>query len=120
MAGVLGTFNMGTMPGMGTPNVFPLSSPVVAHSGSFQVGAWQTGTTTGTHLTTYRGVAADVNDGGYGFHGMTVFCPFATAATVVSCTGFNTAPVVGGVPFNSIVRATGENLPVELMSFTAE
>ncbi|RLE20201.1 MAG: hypothetical protein DRJ65_18750 [Acidobacteria bacterium] len=116
---MLATIAMGTAPGLGTPNAYALPTAIVGHTGAFLVAAWQTGSTTTTFNTTYRGVALDTNDAGAGFHGMTIIWPNTTGAT--AGTGFNASPTVGaGLPFNAIVRASGDNLPVELMTFTAE
>jgi hypothetical protein len=101
----------------------PLAAPIAAHNGGF-VG--------GLHNTEYGGCAGNVAlnstcdgvaltmggvDPGMGFHGFRV--PFATAnfvptATTVAGTGTS----LGNV--NAIFRVTGDNLPVELMSFGIE
>ena len=99
--------------------------PITGLSGTFLAGMDQSGTST-VPGSTFRDVAVDINDAGFGFHGMSIasggtggFNPMAsvclagTSVTTFSCTG-------GGGPFNAMLRVTGENLPVELMTFTAE
>ena len=104
---------------IGTPVVFTLPTAVTGLSGNFLIGILQdtlgpTPTTTGP-----ANPAVDINSGGQGFHGMSIVGTPPTTPT--QGTGFNPAPTVApGVPFNAIIRATGNNLPVELMSFTVD
>ena len=100
--------------------VAPLTMAVAVHSGAF-VG--------GLHNTEYGACAGDVSlnstcdgvaltmggvDPGMGFHGIQV--PFATTQFVPTVTTVaGTGNSLGNV--NAIFRVTGDNLPVELMSF---
>lgn len=124
-----GTFNGHTVAVFGAPvgSVAPLLSTVLVStptlgvpvpvavgpltnlSGTFLVGINQSGTTT-TANTTFEHVAIDTVSAGFGFHGMSITTGFG---------GFNPSPAAPpqGGPFNAIVRATGNNLPVELMEF---
>ena len=97
-----------------TPVVLGL--PVTGHSGTFMVGVDQSGTST-TPSTTFGHVAVDINDAGFGFHGMSIIQGGGG--------GYNASPMVlnaagGQVPFNAILRTTGDNLPVELMRLGVE
>ena len=84
---------------------------IVGHSGQFLVGEEQSGSSN-TISTTFVAIAVDVNNGGQGFHGMNIN---------FSGSGFNpNATVFPGLPYNAIMRATGENLPVELMNFDVQ
>jgi hypothetical protein len=80
------------------------------HNGSFLVGMLQSGSST-VPSTTVAAIAVDVNDGGFGFHGMNIklngsgFAPNAT--------------VFPGQRYNAIVRVSG-SLPVELMNFDVQ
>ena len=84
---------------------------IVGHNGSFLVGMLQSGSSN-TPSPTVAAIAVDVNNGGFGFHGMNInlngsgFAPNAT--------------VFPGQPYNAILRASGPNLPVELMSFDVQ
>ena len=81
------------------------------HNGSFLVGMLQSGSST-IPSTTVAAIAVDVNDGGFGFHGMRI---------KLDGTGFvPNATVFPGQPYNAIARATGSNLPVELMDFDVQ
>jgi hypothetical protein len=98
----------GTIPGP----TFTWNLPdVVAHNGSFLIGMLQSGSST-VPSPTVAAIAVDVNNGGFGFHGMNInlngsgFAPNATVAP--------------GLPYNAILRATGPNLPVELMHFDVQ
>ncbi|MCG8455507.1 MAG: hypothetical protein MI919_04430 [Holophagales bacterium] len=108
-----------TSTAIGTPIVFTLPTAVTGLTDSFLIGILQdtlgpTPTTTGP-----ANPAVDVLSGGQGFNGMSIVPPPPTTPT--QGTGFNGAPTVApGVPFNAIIRATGNNLPVELMSFTVD
>jgi hypothetical protein len=83
---------------------------IVNHNGSFLVGMLQSGSST-VPSTTVAAIAVDVNNGGFGFHGMNIklngsgFAPNAT--------------VFPGQPYNAIVRVSG-SLPVELMNFDVQ
>lgn len=102
----------------------PLTMPVVAHSGAFVGGLRNTDydPCAGSVAlnSTCDGVALTMGgvDPGMGFHGIRV--PFNSAAFVP--TMVVTVPGAGTVITNqnSIFRVTGDNLPVELMSFEAE
>ena len=104
---------------LGAPVMFTLPTAVTGLTGSFLVGMIQSTTSI---TSTAANPAVDINDGGNGFHGMTIQAgsvPMLGPATVGM--GFNASPTVApGVPFNAIIRATGNNLPVELMSFTVD
>jgi len=99
----------------GQPNVgtfFTWDLPnIVGHNGTFLAGVAQSGSFS-TINTTFVGINVDVNNGGQGFHGMNIN---------VGGSGFNpNATVAPGQPFNAVFRATGENLPVELMGFDVQ
>jgi hypothetical protein len=84
---------------------------VVNHNGSFLVGMLQSGSST-VPSTTVAAIAVDVNNGGFGFHGMNIN---------LSGSGFvSNATVAPGVPYNAILRVSGINLPVELMNFDVQ
>jgi len=96
--------------GVGFPVQWDLPN-IVAHNGSFLVGESQSGSSD-TVNPTWVAVAVDVNNGGAGFHGMNINLGgsgFVAGATVFP-----------GQPYNAIMRATGENLPVELMHFNVQ
>ena len=101
----------GTVPGAPLTLVTWDLPQVQGHVGSFLVGMLQSGSST-VPSTTVAAIAVDVNDGGFGFHGMNInlngrgFAPNAT--------------VFPGQPYNAIVRVTGIDLPVELMSFDVQ
>lgn len=115
---------------LNTPVVLPIPNattpaPLTGLSGSFLAGVDQSGTFSVID-STYNGVAVDINDAGFGFHGMVIdggggggfnpaplVCSAGTSVTTFSCTG-------SMVPFNTIIRMTGNSLPVELMSFTLQ
>jgi hypothetical protein len=98
----------GTFPG---PSFTWNLPDIFAHNGSFLIGMLQSGSST-VPSPTVAAIAVDVNNGGFGFHGMNIklagsgFAPNATVAP--------------GVPYNAILRATGPNLPVELMDFEVQ
>jgi hypothetical protein len=84
---------------------------VVGHNGQFLGGVMQSGSFS-TINSTFVGVDVDVNnDGIHGFHGMNIN---------LGGSGYNPAATVGGAPFNTMFRATGNNLPVELMGFDVQ
>jgi hypothetical protein len=83
---------------------------IVNHSGPFLGGVEQSGSFS-TINSTFVGVQVDINNGGQGFHGMNIN---------LDGSGFNPNATVGGVPFNTIFRAAGRGLPVELMRFDAQ
>ncbi len=84
---------------------------IVNHNASFLVGMLQSGSSN-TISTTVAAIAVDVNNGGQGFHGMTIG---------INGSGFNPNPTVfPGQPYNAILRVSGFNLPVELMSFDVQ
>ena len=98
-------------------------SPILGHSGSLLVGirnTWYTGfscapPSTGLN-TTCDGIALTQGTStiGNGVHGVQL--PFAAGAVFVpTITTFSSAG--SDLTQNAIMRATGENLPVELMSF---
>jgi len=94
----------------GSPVEIPIG-PVTNHSGTFLIGEQQAGTSD-TINTTFTAIAVDVNNGGDGFHGMTIN---------FGGSGFNPNPTVfPGQPYNAFMRATGNNLPVELMNFNVQ
>ncbi len=101
----------------------PLTMAVVAHNGAFVGGIRNTdynGCAGNVALnTTCDGVALTMGgvDPGMGFHGFRV--PFNSAAflpTIVTVPGTG-EPLA---TINAIFRVTGDNLPVELMSFGVE
>ncbi len=101
----------------------PITMPVLAHSGFFVGGIRNTdyNPCAGNVAlnTTCDGVALTMGgvDPGMGFHGLRV--PFTSASFVPSVmTVAGAGTVITGQ--NSIFRVTGDNLPVELMSFEAE
>jgi hypothetical protein len=84
---------------------------IVGHNGTFLAGESQSGSSD-TISTTFVAIAVDVINGGQGFHGMNIN---------LGGSGFNpNATVAPGLPYNAIMRATGENLPVELMNFDVQ
>lgn len=83
---------------------------IVGHNGQFLGGVEQSGSFS-TINSTFVGVQVDINNGGQGFHGMNIN---------LGGSGFNPAATVGGAPFNTIFRATGFFLPVELMNFDVQ
>ena len=85
-------------------------NPNLPHSGQFLGGVEQSGSFSSIN-TTFVGVQIDANNGGQGFHGMNIN---------LSGNGYNPAATAGGGPFNTIFRATGNNLPVELMGFDVQ
>ena len=101
----------GTVPGTPLALVTWDLPQIHGHVGSFLIGMLQSGSST-VPSTTVAAIAVDVNDGGFGFHGMNInlngsgFAPNAT--------------VFPGQPYNAILRATGLNLPVELMHFDVQ
>ena len=104
---------------LGAPVMFTLPTAVTGLTGSFMVGMIQT---VSSVTTSGANPAVDINDGGQGFHGMHISPPgMLKGARGPVGTGFSGSPTVPpGVPFNAIIRATGNNLPVELMSFTVD
>jgi hypothetical protein len=95
---------------IGTPVTWDLPN-IVNHNGTFLAGESQSGSSS-TISTTFVAIAVDVNNGGQGFHGMTI---------TINGGGFNpNATVAPGQPYNAIMRATGNNLPVELMGFDVQ
>ena len=105
VAAVLGS---GTFPGPAT--TWDLQN-IIGHNGSFLIGMAQSGSST-VPSTTVAAIAVDVNNGGFGFHGMRI---------KLNGTGFHpNATVFPGLPYNAILRATGFNLPVELMNFDVQ
>ena len=110
--------------GGGTITMFtamaPLAPPIVGHNGAFVGGLHQTffNACAGNVAlnTTCDGVALTMGgvDPGMGFHAIRV--PFATEMFTPVIT---TVPGAGTVipTTNAIFRATGDNLPVELMNF---
>lgn len=102
--------------------VQPLTAPVVGHSGSFLGGVRNTfydGCAGNTGLnTTCDGVAltSGINDGGQGSYAARLIFtgPFIPTVTVVP----NTGTAIAGT--NAIFRVTGDNLPVELMTFSID
>ena len=95
---------------MNTLVQWDINPNIVGHSGPFLGGVEQSGSFS-TINTTFVGVQVDINNGGQGFHGMNIN---------LNGSGFNPNATVGGVPFNTIFRASGRGLPVELMSFDAQ
>jgi hypothetical protein len=83
---------------------------IVGHNGQFLGGVEQSGSFSSIN-STFVGVNIDVNNGGQGFHGMNIN---------LSGNGFNPNATASGQPFNTIFRATGNNLPVELMGFDVQ
>lgn len=83
---------------------------IVGHNGQFLGGVEQSGSFSSIN-STFVGVNIDANNGGQGFHGMNIN---------LSGNGYNPAATAGGAPFNTIFRATGNNLPVELMGFDVQ
>jgi hypothetical protein len=83
---------------------------IVGHNGQFLGGVDQSGSFS-TIDTTFVGVQVDANNGGQGFHGMNI---------ALNGSQYNPAATAGGGPFNTIFRATGNNLPVELMGFDVQ
>lgn len=83
---------------------------VVGHNGQFLGGVEQSGSFSSIN-TTFVGVQIDANNGGQGFHGMNIN---------LSGNGYNPNATAGGGQFNTIFRATGNNLPVELMGFDVQ
>jgi len=84
---------------------------ITGHNGTFLAGESQSGSSD-TISTTFVAIAVDVVDAGQGFHGMTIN---------IGGSGFNpNATVFPGVPYNAFMRATGNNLPVELMNFDVQ
>ena len=98
----------------------PLPAPINAHNGAFIGGLHNTeyGACAGNVAlnSTCDGVAMTMGgvDPGMGFHGIRV--PFATANFVPTVTTVASPGVALG-NVNAIFRVTGDNLPVELMSF---
>lgn len=96
-------------------------SPITGHSGTFMAGihnSFYTGfacASAATALnTTCDGVALTAGTAGTNFHGVRIQLAdgvFIPTVTNVMTTGVDIAQ-------NAIMRATGESLPVELMSFT--
>ncbi|MCK5379393.1 MAG: hypothetical protein KAJ78_08305, partial [Acidobacteria bacterium] len=103
-----------------------LATPITGHGGSFIAGIHNTaftgygcpsnsnlnGTCDGVALT----VGATSPNGGLPYHGAYINLSggtFVPPTTQVASTGVN-------LDANAIFRATGDNLPVELMSFSAE
>ena len=96
-----------TFPGTVTLLTWDLPD-IVNHSGSFLVGMQQSGSSS-TISPTVAAIAVDINNGGFGFHGMNI---------KLNGSGFiPNATVFPGLPYNAILRVTGGNLPVELMNF---
>jgi hypothetical protein len=83
---------------------------ITGHSGPFLAGVEQSGSFS-TINSTFVGVDVDVNNGGQGFHAMNIN---------LGGSGFNPAATVAGAPFNTIFRATGMFVPVELMNFDVQ
>lgn len=84
---------------------------IAGHNGTFLAGESQSGSSSSIS-TTFVALAVDVNNGGQGFHGMNIN---------LNGSGFNpNATVAPGQPYNAIMRATGNNLPVELMNFDVQ
>jgi hypothetical protein len=108
-APVLAGTTFGGLP-IGTEVTWDLPN-IVNHNGTFLAGEQQSGSSN-TISTTFVAIAVDVNNGGQGFHGMNI---------TLSGGGFNpNATVFPGQPYNAIMRATGNNLPVELMNFDVQ
>jgi hypothetical protein len=99
-----------TLPG--TPSILVTWDlpQIHGHVGSFLVGMLQSGSST-VPSTTVAAIAVDVNNGGFGFHGMNI---------KLNGSGFvPNATVFPGQPYNAIVRVSG-SLPVELMHFDVQ
>lgn len=79
---------------------------IINHSGSFLVGLSQSGA-----MASVVAIAVDVNNGGQGFHGMNI---------KLNGSGFVRNATAAGQPYNAILRVSGLNLPVELMSFDVQ
>jgi len=92
---------------LGSTFVWTLQPPIVNHSGSFLAGLKQTGTIF-MPWSSFVAVGIDHTPGPFGFHGMNI---------KLNGTGFIPNDTVGGGPYNAILRVSGTNLPVELMSF---
>jgi len=99
-----------------------LATPITGHSGSFIAGIHNTaytglGCPSNSNLNgTCDGVALTEGATGAPFHGVYINLSggsFAPPTTQVASTGQNLSA-------NAIFRVTGDNLPVELMGFTAE
>jgi hypothetical protein len=109
VAPVLAGTTFGGLP-LNTLVQWDINPNIAGHNGQFLGGVEQSGSFS-TISSTWVGIQVDVNNGGQGFHGMNIG---------LSGTGFNPAATVGGQPFNAIFRATGNNLPVELMGFDVQ
>ena len=83
---------------------------IVNHNGSFLVGMLQSGSST-FPVSTVAAIAVDVNNGGFGFHGMNIN---------LNGSGFIPNATVAGQPYNAILRVSGGNLPVELMNVNVQ
>jgi len=95
---------------MGVPVTWNLPD-IVGHNGQFLGGVKQSGSFS-TIDSTFTGVDVDITAGPLGFHGMNIN---------LGGSGFNPAATVApGNSFNTIFRATGNNLPVELMNFDVQ
>jgi len=109
VAPVLAGTTFGGLP-IGSPVTWNLPD-IAGHNGTFLAGESQSGSSD-TISTTFVAIAVDVNNGGQGFHGMNIN---------LSGSGFNpNATVFPGQPYNAFMRATGNNLPVELMNFDVQ
>jgi hypothetical protein len=96
---------------IGTLVQWDINPNIAGHNGQFLGGVQQSGSFS-TIDSTFVGVQVDINnDGVHGFHAMNIN---------LSGSGFNPNATVGGAQFNTIFRATGENLPVELMGFDVQ
>ena len=95
-----------TLLGGGGSFAWTLQPPIVNHSGSFLAGLKQTGST--ITQSSFVAVGIDHSPGPLGFHGMNI---------KLNGTGFIPDDTVAGGPYNAILRVSGTNLPVELMSF---
>ena len=96
---------------LGSTFTWTLQPPIVNHSGSFLVGLNQSGSSTMPPSSFVAAVGVDINNGGQGFHGMNI---------KLNGTGFIPNATVAGIPYNAILRVSGLNLPVELMSFDVQ
>jgi hypothetical protein len=92
--------------------VFPLSTPVVGHTGSF-LGVLHNSNNVTCATQTMLGALCDgvaltsgIVDPGLGFHAVRAFTPATSGVDIPGR--------------NAIVRVTGDNLPVELMSLDIE
>lgn len=95
----------------GVPVTWDINPNIAGHNGQFLGGIQQSGSFS-TIDSTFTGIDVDITPGAFGFHGMNIN---------IGGSGFNPAATVApGNPFNTIFRATGNNLPVELMNFDVQ